>query len=208
MSWLIQMTVPPAFAKALIVPSRISLPARSRPVVGSSSTSRAGSGISACASSTRCRSPPERLPSVLRSLPASPSCSSLSLDLLALGSRDAKKHRPALRRHGHEIEHRDRQAAVEVERLRHVADDFAFAPLDADAPRVRHLAEQRAHERRFAAAVRTDDAVDRAGRHLEGHVLQDRRVAERQVDALELDRRSQHVTSRSSPILGSPSRAS
>src|SRR5690606_5397515 len=58
-------------------------------------------------------------------------------------------------------------------------------PGDLDAAFVRHLAEQRAHERRLAAAVRADQAVDLAGRDREAHVLEDACAAERQVDTLE-----------------------
>ena len=168
------------------------MPPRSRPVVGSSSTSSDGCGIKACASSTRCRSPPDKLPSLRAELAGQPQSLERPLDLRAPRPRHAEKHGPALGRHRHEVTHRDRQALVEIERLRHVADDFVVVPLDADASCVRHLAEQRPHERGLAAAVGADDAMNRAGANLEAHVLQDRRGAERQVDALELDRWTLH----------------
>jgi hypothetical protein len=51
--------------------------------------------------------------------------------------------------------------------------------MNRDAARMRHLAEQRAHERRLAAAVGADDAVHGARAHVEAHVAQDLGVAER-----------------------------
>jgi hypothetical protein len=112
--------------------------------------------------------------------------------LRAPRARDAEEGGAPLAGHGHEIPHRHRQALVEIQRLRHVADGAAAAPVDVDAARVRHLAQQRAHQRGLAAAIGAHHAVDGAGPDVEAHILQDPRVAQRQVDASEFYGRSLH----------------
>src|SRR5690349_18470495 len=49
------------------------------------------------------------------------------------------------------------------------------------------LAGHHAEQRRFAGAVRADDADDAAGRQTEGHVLEQHAVAERLADLVSLD---------------------
>src|SRR6478609_2618363 len=107
-------------------------------------------------------------------------------------ARHTKEDGPALRGHGHEVHHRDRQALVEVQRLRHVAGHTSVLPVDVDAAGVWHLPDQRTDQRGLAAAIGADDAVDAARADGKADVLEDARVAKRQVHAGKVDRRALH----------------
>src|SRR5690606_39269993 len=92
-----------------------------------------------------------------------------------------------------EVGHRDRQAAVQIKRLRHIADHPSLIPANADVSRMRHLPEKRAHQGGLATAIGADDAVDRTGAHGETHAIENARVAQDEADLVEFDRGSAHL---------------
>jgi hypothetical protein len=57
---------------------------------------------------------------------------------------------------------------------------------------MRHLAEHRTDERRLAAAIGADDAVDSAGLDRKTDVLQNVGVPQTQVDVFKFDARAGH----------------
>src|SRR5690606_32300233 len=127
-------------------------------------------------------------------LAAEPDARERGFGLCSPLSREPEERRPPpLADERHEIVDGDRQRPIEVEELRHVADrPLVVIPLDRDRAGMRHLAEQAADQRRLAAAVRADDAVDAAGLDLEIDVVQDPRAAELEPDLAERDRRAAH----------------
>lgn len=112
------------------------------------------------------------------------------VDRRAPAARQAEEGRTALAHGSHEIVDGERQAAVELQRLRHVADAAGRAgPLQAQLAAMRHLPEQGLDQRTLAAAVRPDQRVHAAGLDAQAHAIEDAAAAEAQVDPGEVDGR-------------------
>ncbi|CAB5565250.1 Uncharacterised protein [Pseudomonas putida] len=102
----------------------------------------------------------------------------------------AQEGRATLAQGGHEIVHGHRQAPVELQSLGHVADHFALGrPVQGHLALVRHLPKQCLDQRTLAAAIGADDGMHAAGGDAEGHVFENARTPQGQVDAGELDAR-------------------
>ena len=125
--------------------------------------------ISACASSSRCRSPPDISDSGRLASSRAPTASSVCLDH-ARGRRPKRRQAPALamQRAGDEIEAAHAQVRQHGAHLRQIADG-AVAALrraaeHADRSRARRQqAEDGAHQRGLAGAVRPEHADEFAG---------------------------------------------
>ena len=126
--------------------------------------SSSGIGSSACASSTRRSSPPDSTDSGRRSRPAQPDVAQQRPRCAAgVAALDAEADRPPLARQRQKILDRHRQARIDGEALRHIADAaVACASCATMRPSNGDLAEQRAEQRGLPGAVRTDDHVDAA----------------------------------------------
>ena len=132
------------------------------PRTGSSSTRTSGDPISARASTTRCSSPPDSSESWRSpSLPA-PTSAEHALDLLGLGAP------PEL----DEARDGERDGAIDLEALRHVADDQPrLAP---DGSLVGRLeTQQHPHQRGLAGTVGADQRQDLALGDVDVDALQD-----------------------------------
>ena len=145
----------------------------SRLASGSSSSSSRGRLISAWAISTRCCSPPERLPTRVSAKLAASTASSIS-STSARRVRGGQRHAEpvAVEAEPDEVAGAQRQVGVEQDLLGDVADQRvasrAGAAVDQDAPRARRLqAEDDAEQRRLAGAVGADQAGELAGRDRE-----------------------------------------
>jgi hypothetical protein len=121
----------------------------------------------------------------LSSMPTRSSAASMA----AAPPRQAEERRAALAHGGHEVVDGHRQAAVELQRLRHIADHLLRRPVQAQLALVRHLPEQGLDQRALAAAVGADDGVHAARGDAEAHPFEDARAAQGQVDAIEVDAR-------------------
>ena len=131
---------------------------------GSSSTISRASCSSTRANSMRCICPPDSVPMVRFSKPLRPTAASACAIRRALGLAHAAEQAGGAPQAGaDEIEHRDREAAVDIGGLRQIGDvaDVETAERDRARERLEDAGEP-AKQRRLAGAVRADHRKQRA----------------------------------------------
>ena len=164
----------------------------SSPTVGSSRTSRSGSPSSAVASETRARCPPERRPTTRSGMRLERRRRATARSTASRAEAQDAREEAEVLAHG--------QVAVDGRRLRHVADLAAQRlgargvpeHLDAAARDTLH-ADDRANQRRLAAAARAEEARHGAGGDVAREVGQHVHAAALDVQVLDLDRGHEKV---------------
>ncbi len=169
-SWAEMSTETPRSAQTLASRAMISCALRmSRLASGSSSSSSRGLLISACAIMTRCCSPPDRLADPLVGEALGVHGAQHLVDLLALGPAGQRQAEPVpVQAQADQVAGADRHVRVELDLLRHVADQALAGRvrLTADADRARGRRgqpEDDPQQGRLPGAVGADQADELAG---------------------------------------------